>query len=222
MQRRKVQAFLFDLDGVLVDTGRIIHHGWEIFASTRGLTVPEADYPRFIYGRRTREILVDYFQLSEKDADHLLAEGFDDKTALVAGAGGLVEIAGSVEFVRASRSAGLRLAVASSASWPNVAFALESLGLSELMDAIITSADVSVGKPAPDPYLAAARALGVEPARAIVFEDTTFGIQSAQNAGAMCVALATTFARDQLSGADLIIDDFVGWQPGRVLEALGA
>ena len=193
-----------------------------MFASERGLSVPEADYPRFIYGRRTREILVDYFKLSAGEADQLIARGLDDKTDLVAQEGGLSEIPGAVDFVRASRSLGLRLAVASSASAPNVRLALRALGLLDQFDAVVTSGDVQRGKPSPDPYLEAARRLGVSPGNAVVFEDTTFGISAAHAAGARCVGIATTLTRDQLSEADLVIDHFRDVDPAGVIRDLGA
>jgi beta-phosphoglucomutase-like phosphatase (HAD superfamily) len=84
LRGRSVQAFLFDLDGVLVDSTAIIHRGWEIFSAERGISIPEADFGRAIYGRRTREILIDYFGLAAIEADQLIAAGFDDKTELVA------------------------------------------------------------------------------------------------------------------------------------------
>lgn len=220
MPGRSVRAFLFDLDGVLVDSTAIVHRGWEIFSAERGVSIPEADYKRAIYGRRTHEILVDYFGLGVSEADQLIAAGLDDKTALVEHEGGLKEIPGAVEFVRASRAIGLRLAVASSASAPNVALALRTLGLTDLFDAVISSADVRHGKPAPDPYLVAARAVVVDPPDAVVFEDTPFGIESARAAGARCVALATTFARDRLPEVDLVIDNFLGLDPTRLLRDL--
>jgi mannitol-1-/sugar-/sorbitol-6-phosphatase len=184
--------------------------------------VPEADYPRFIYGRRTREILLDYFKLPAAEADRLIAGGLDDKTDLVAREGGLSEIPGAGGFVRASKSHGLRLAVASSASAANVRLALDTLGLTGQFDAVVTSADVRQGKPAPDPYLEAARRLGVNARDAVVFEDTTIGIESAHAAGARCVGVATTLTRDQLSLADLVIVDFRSLEPARLIRDLGA
>jgi len=218
----RVRAFLFDLDGVLVDSGAIVRRGWEVFSAERGLSIPEADYARAIHGRRTREILIDYFGLPSGEADQLIAGGFDDKTALVALEGGLVEIPGATAFVRASRSFGLKLALASSASAPNVALALRTLNLSDQFGAVVSSADVSRGKPAPDPYVVAARRLGVEAANAVVFEDTLFGLESARSAGALCVGVATTLHRDQLKLADIVIDDFRGLEPAALIRALAA
>jgi len=151
----------------------------------------------------------------------LIARGLDDKTDLVAREGGMSEIPGAVDFVRMSRSSGLRLAVASSASAPNVRLALGTLGLLDQFDAVVTSADVTLGKPAPDPYVEAARRLGVRPGDAIVFEDTIFGIAAAHAAGARCVGVATTLTRDQLSEANLVIDDFRGLEPAQVIRDLG-
>ena len=219
MRGHRVRAFLFDLDGVLVDSSKIVKRGWEIFAATRGLTIPEADYPRAIHGRRTREILIDYFGLAADEAEGLIAAGFDDKTPLVA-EGELVEVPGAIDFVRASRTLGLRLAVASSASAPNIALALRTLGLAAAFDAAVSAADVSRGKPAPDPYICAARKLDVDPRDSVVFEDTIFGIASAKAAGARCVAIATTLRREDLQSADLVIDDFSGQDPAQLLRDL--
>jgi HAD superfamily hydrolase (TIGR01509 family) len=220
MARAEPKAFLFDLDGVLVDSAAIVRRGWQQFASERGLEIPPEDYPRALFGRRTRDILIDYFGLHVSEADALIAGGLDNKTSLVAEAGGLSEIAGASAFVRSAKNHGLKLAVASSASRPNVMLALDSIRVRDLMDAVITSADVSVGKPAPDPYLAAARAVAVDPADAVVFEDTLYGIQSAHSAGARCVALTTTLPADQLAGADLVINDFRGVRLDRLLADL--
>jgi len=134
----------------------------------------------------------------------------------------MTEIPGARDFVRASRLSGLRLAVASSASAPNVTLALRSLGLLDQFDAVVHSADVQRGKPAPDPYLEAARRVGVSPRDAVVFEDTTFGISSAHAAGARCVGIATTLTRDQVSEADLVLDDFLDVEPAQVIRDLGA
>lgn len=100
--------------------------------------------------------------------------------------------------------------------------ALNALGLTGQFEAIVTSADVKQGKPAPDPYVEAARRLGVSPSDAVVFEDTTFGIASAKAAGARCVGVATTLTRGQLSGADLMIDDFRDISPAQLIRDLGA
>ena len=75
------------------------------------------------------------------------------------------------------------LAVASGGLKPLVLATLETLGIREHFQAVVTYEDVKHGKPAPDTYLEAARQLGVAPARCLVFEDTPLGIESATRAG---------------------------------------
>ena len=79
------------------------------------------------------------------------------------------------------------MAVASGGGRLSVHKTLKSLGLLELFDTIVTSEDYKNGKPSPDPYLEAARRLGVEPTGCLVFEDTEIGRQSAHAAGMSCV-----------------------------------
>jgi HAD superfamily hydrolase (TIGR01509 family) len=80
--------------------------------------------------------------------------------------------------------------VASGGGRKAVTATLGSLGLTHLFEAIVTSEDYANGKPAPDPYLEAARRLGVAPEGCLVFEDTEIGKQSALAAGMQCVLVA--------------------------------
>jgi beta-phosphoglucomutase len=74
-----------------------------------------------------------------------------------------------------------------------------------LFDVIITDGDTLLGKPAPDPYLAAAEKLGIQPAECLVVENAPLGIQSAKAAGMFCVALTTTLAEEHLQQADVTL-----------------
>jgi hypothetical protein len=88
-----------------------------------------------------------------------------------------------------------------------VDFVIERLGLGDVFRVVVTAEDVAAGKPAPDPYLAAATALGVPGDRCVVFEDTPVGIAAGHAAGARVVGLATTLPREAISAADRVIDD---------------
>ena len=79
------------------------------------------------------------------------------------------------------------VAVASGGLKPLVIGTLEALGIHEHFAAVVTYEDVEHGKPAPDTYLEAARRMGVEPSRCLVFEDTPLGVQAATAAGMQCV-----------------------------------
>jgi HAD superfamily hydrolase (TIGR01509 family) len=213
-------AFLFDLDGVLVDTASLVRGAWRRFAAERGVVIADAEFPGRFFGRRTADILVDVFAIERASAEALAGAGLDDKTAEIEAGAPLPEISGAVDFVRATIAAGLAVALVSSASATNVRLALHRLGLEDAFAVIVHAGSVARGKPAPDPYLEACAELHVAPASAVVFEDSLPGIAAAHAAGARCVALATSEPRERLIQADLVVDDFRGLQPGAVLAAL--
>jgi len=215
-----VRAFLFDLDGVLVDTRALVEDGWRRFAASRGRTLSDEELVGRIFGRRNIDVLVEVFGLTPDEARREAAV-MSDKRAEVAAGPPLGEIPGAAAFVQASLAAGLPCAVASSAAPINVRLGLAAIGLDDAFPVVIDGTRVDRGKPAPDPYLAAARELGMDPAGCVVFEDSTAGVASARAADARCVGVASLGDRGLLAGADLVIDDFRGWTPEAVLEAVG-
>jgi sugar-phosphatase len=165
-------------------------------------------------------VLIEVFGVSPGDATALLQGGMNDKRAEVASGPPLREIPGAAAFVRLALGAGIPCALASSASTVNIGLALESIGLHGAFDVVIDEGQVSRGKPAPDPYLAAARGLGVEPRHCVVFEDTAVGIDAGVAAGARCVGVDTLRRPEMLKRADLVIADFRGQVPEHVLHDL--
>jgi beta-phosphoglucomutase len=205
---------------VLVETRDLVIAGWRTFAATRGRTVTDTEIVERMFGRRTVDVLADVFAIPADEIATLIAGGLADKRAEVAAGPPLQEIPGAAAFVRASREAGIRCAVASSASRDNIGLALDAIGLAGVFEVIVDAAGVGRGKPAPDPYLVAARGLGAEPGDCVVFEDTAPGIEAGSAAGARCVGVATLGRPDLLAAADMVIDDFTAWTPRRLLEAL--
>jgi HAD superfamily hydrolase (TIGR01509 family) len=112
---------------------------------------------------------------------------------------------GAVELVRQCRKAGLKTVLASSADRIKIDANLRKIGLpAQDWNAIVSGNDVPNKKPAPDLFLAAARALGLAPRDCGVIEDAPSGIRAAKAAGMRCVAVAQTFRAAQLDGADVI------------------
>ncbi|OGN80940.1 MAG: hypothetical protein A2X23_10770 [Chloroflexi bacterium GWC2_73_18] len=220
--RADARAFLFDLDGVLVDTAALVRGAWRRFAAARGVEIADEDFPRRFFGRRTAEILVDVFGMERAEAERLAAAGLDDKTAEIEAGAPLPEVPGAAAFVRATRVAGIRTALVSSASAPNVRLALARLALHAAFPVVVHAGSVARGKPAPDPYLRALAELGVAAGASVVFEDSLPGIAAARATGARCVAVATAEPPARLSGADLVIDDFRGLDPLVLLARLDA
>ena len=174
------------------------------------------------FGWRTRDILVDVFGIAPDRADAWVAAGFDDKRAEVAAGPPLREVPGAASFVRAALGAGIPCALASSASRGNIELALDAIGLRGTFDVIVDQRGVQRGKPAPDPYLAAAAGLGVDPRRCVVFEDTPPGIDAGLAAGARVVGVGTLGRPEMVARADLVIADFRDRTPGHLLRELEA
>ena len=212
-------AFLFDQDGVLIDSAAIVRAGWQRFTGRRGQVLDEAHLAR-IHGRRTVDILVEDFGLSLEEAEREAAAWREaGRPGELARDVDLPEVPGAVDFVRTAAGA-MPVALVSSAARLDVRFVLRQLGLDAVFRVVVAAEDVGAGKPAPDPYLAAAAALGVSCDRCVVFEDTPAGIAAGRAAGARVVGLATTLAREALVGADLVIDDFASLTPAEVIARL--
>jgi HAD superfamily hydrolase (TIGR01509 family) len=122
---------------------------------------------------------------------------------------------GARELIERLRAAGIRTAIATAAPRSNRDFALDGLGIRELFDAVVGEESAARGKPAPDLYLAAARALSVDPARCIAFEDAANGVRAARAAGMHVAAVTTTTPAEVLreAGAEFVIPDFAHLPP---------
>ena len=215
-----MRAFLFDLDGVLVETRDLVIAGWQRVAARRGRSFTNEEIVERMFGRRTYDVLIEVFDVSQEEAAALVAAGAADKSTEVAAGPPLREIPGASAFARTALREGIPCAVASSASAVNIGLALDAIGLAGAFDVVVDESQVRRGKPAPDPYLAAAQGLGCDPRDCVVFEDTAPGIAAGLAAGARCVGVATLGRPDLLVRADLVIADFRDWTPRGILQDL--
>ena len=194
----RCSGFLFDLDGVLVDSRAVVERTCRRWALRHQLD-PETVL-RIAHGRRTRDTV-------KAAAPHLDADreaAWIDAVEL-ADVDGLIAVSGAGELL-ASLPAG-SWAVVTSCGRALAELRLTSVGL-PIPKIVVTSQDVSQGKPAPDGYRLGAKRLGLEAAACVVFEDAPAGIAAARSAGARVIALTTMLAARDLAGADATIPDF--------------
>ena len=118
--------------------------------------------------------------------------------------GRLRPLPGVLKIINELKSLGFMLAVGSSGPSENVELLLDTLQIKHNFDVVITAKEVQKGKPEPDVFLIAAKALNVAPENCIVIEDAPVGIQAAKAAGMNCIALTTTHVKEELNGAQII------------------
>ncbi|MFF2652382.1 HAD-IA family hydrolase [Streptomyces sp. NPDC058045] len=191
------QALLFDNDGTLISSLDSVVRCWTRWAREFGLGAEDFGGIR-LHGRTAREIAADL--LPAEVVDRAVARIEDLEVEDVAS--GVVALPGSRELTAALPAA--RWAVVTSATRRLAAARLDAAGLTPGL--LLAADDVRRGKPDPEPYLLAARRLGVDPADCVVFEDAPAGIDSGRAAGMTTVALATTHTAGELT-ADYVVKD---------------
>ena len=175
-------AYIFDLDGTLIDTMPLHYRAWDGAMRRAGLP-HELDADLFyslggVPTRKVAELMCAHYGL-KGDPDRL----FEHKESLFSDLQADARlIAPTVEFARRA-SATHPLAIASGGPRVIVHRSLELSGLAPLFPVVITADDVEHGKPSPDMFLLAAKRMGVEPTDCLVFEDAAPGIQAAEAAG---------------------------------------
>ena len=206
-------SFLFDLDGVVVDSNTLHVESWVEVARRHGLDLPN---PGFIgkCGLRTLAVIRDLLKWPVTEAEAVaLGNEKEEIYREWIREGGISPIPGVLEFLERTNAAGHRCAIGSSAPRGNVDLCLEALGIADRFLATVSGEDVKRGKPAPDIYLLAAERVGADPNRCIVLEDAPAGVAAAHAAGIPAVGLLTSHTSDELAAADWLAPDFRGLTP---------
>ncbi|MFJ3196272.1 HAD-IA family hydrolase [Streptomyces griseoviridis] len=194
----RAQALLFDNDGTLVSSLASVDRCWTRWAGEYGVTAE--DFARVgLHGRPAAEIAADLLPADVVPAAVARIEELE--VADVPG-GGVELLPGTLEFLGSLPAD--RWAVVTSATRRLAEARLGAVGI--LPKTMVAADDVRRGKPDPEPYLLAARALGVDPADCVVFEDAPAGLLAGRAAGMTTVALTTTHTAAELV-ADLVVRD---------------
>jgi len=204
---RPIEAVVFDMDGVLLDSEPI----WraverEVFGRL-GIDVTEEDLMRTM-GVRVADVVEGWHRRQPWDGpsrEEVVEEIVDRVADTIEQQGKLND--GAIDAIDYLRGLGLPLALASSSPLRLIRAVLSMGGLEDRFDVVLTAEDEEHGKPDPAVYLTAARRLGVPPERCLAIEDSLAGIRAAKAAGMVCIAVPehpAEEARD--AGADLVLD----------------
>ena len=209
---RGARGVIFDMDGVLIDSGAHHREAWRVLLEELGAAPAQPDYWRLTIGRPGNEAVPlllgrelpwsEARRLADKKRGHYLRLARQ----------GLPAVRGVAAFIETLEACEIPRAVATSASRFDVDRLLGRLGLRDRFDVVVAAEDVRFGKPDPEVYLRAAAGLAVEPAGCLVFEDSVVGVQAARSAGMRVIGVATAHTEEELraAGAARVIDDFEG------------
>ena len=224
-------AVIFDCDGILVDTEPLHYQAFQKVLVPLGLGHSVERYMEEFIGFDDRDAFVHAFREAGRKIDTTTLGRLIEAKARALQE--LVEqevptFPGVVELVRELAAGNIPMAVASGALRHEVEAFIRSLGLADAFCAIVAADDVKKSKPDPETYIAALERLketlgwtSINPARCIAIEDTPAGILSAKTAGLFAVAVTNSFPRDQLAGADHVVDSLSSLHLAEMVNLVG-
>jgi beta-phosphoglucomutase len=199
-----IQAVIFDLDGVIVDTAHYHYIAWKRLASEFGitLTLQHNELLKGVSRMRSLEIVL---ALGNIQLSHLEKEALADKKnkwfiEYIEAIQPEEIFPGVKEMLLNCRKRNLKVALASSSK--NAPRVIELLGIANLFDTMVDGTMIKHTKPDPEIFLLAAKRLGVSPDTCVVFEDAEAGVEAALAAGMKCVGVGSP---EQLGKANIIV-----------------
>ncbi|PKO00960.1 MAG: beta-phosphoglucomutase [Chloroflexi bacterium HGW-Chloroflexi-4] len=204
-EKQTLQAVLWDMDGVIVDTYEGHFVSWKQALDEVGQGYDEEIFRR-TFGMNNRLIMATVYG-REMDEDFVQKVSDRKEEIFRRDIKGLVKVLpGVMDWLERFKEMDLKQAVASSAPQANIDALLTELNIREYFQAEAAGATLK-GKPDPAVFLLAAKLLGVDPVNCLVIEDSIAGVEAAKAAGCQCVAVLTTNQASDLGNADLIIKD---------------
>lgn len=205
-----IQACIFDLDGVIVDTAKFHFIAWRRLANELGFDFTEAENEELkgVGRMESLDLILQWGGIAMGEAER--QEWADRKNGWYLELVGQMQpgdiLEGALPFLEDSRNAGKRLAVGSASK--NARTILDRIGLGTFFDAVVDGHQTNRTKPDPQVFLFCAEALGVAPQHAIVFEDAAKGVEAGLNGGFFTVGIGQ---QEVLQQAHLVVPNFIGW-----------
>mgnify|MGYP001815553887 CR=1 FL=1 len=197
------KGVLWDMDGVLADTGEAHYQAWVEVLSALGIDFSR-EFFRGTFGMNNRGVLTSL--LGEDITTQFLAETSHRKEEefrrLVRGR--VKPLPGVFDWLSILRGEGFQMGIASSAPPANIDALIDELEIRPYFDVLVSGVDMP-GKPDPALFLEVARRIDVPPTRCVVVEDAIAGVEAAKRAGMSCIAVTTTNPEEVLRAADVVV-----------------
>ena len=196
-------AFLFDLDGVIIDTEPQYDIFWKKTAEKYQLGIE--NFANIIKGTTNSDIISCYFShFPESEQQEVIAtyQAFEVKMDII-------PIRGALAFLEEAKKTGIPMGLVTSSDDKKIEYVFSLLPIRNYFNTIVSSDRITKGKPDPMCYLSAAQDLGITPENCYVFEDSFNGIQSGKNAGMKVIGLSTYNTAESISKDCIkVIPDF--------------
>ncbi|MFY9150753.1 MAG: beta-phosphoglucomutase [Prolixibacteraceae bacterium] len=214
-----IEACLFDLDGVVVDTAKYHFIAWKALAEELGFefTIEDNERLKGVSRMKSLEILLEIGgkQFPESEMLAMAEKKNELYVSYIEKMTPEETLPGVENFLQELKNEGIKIALGSASK--NAPMILERIGLTGMFDAIVDGNSISEAKPDPEVFMKGAEKLKVLPENCIVFEDAIAGIEAAQNADMYCVGIG---APETLGFADLVIPGFDGFTLEKLKKAL--
>jgi len=209
----KKTGFIFDLDGVIVDTAKYHYLAWKNLADELGIDFTEEDNEKFkgVSRKRCLELLLEMgsISVSKEQFDLWLEEKNKDYLKYISNMDESEILPDVTKVLGYLKEKGIPMALGSASK--NAISILKKVALMPYFDAIVDGTQVSKAKPDPEVFLIAAKKLGVKPVNCVVFEDALAGIEAANTAGMESIGIGDMKI---LSDADYGFNNFTEIDPG--------
>ncbi len=203
-----LKHFLFDLDGVIVDTARFHFLSWRKLVSAWGIDLTEEFNEKLKGVSRTEclHIILNAYhkKLSNEEFEQALHQKNEDFLYYVNQMTEADILEGVLDFLKFAKANGHKIALASSSK--NAKIILEKIGLTHYFDAIIDGNQITNTKPDPEIFFTAAKAIGASPENCVVFEDAIAGVEAGKSAGMEVIGIGDASI---LTKADIVVKSFL-------------
>jgi beta-phosphoglucomutase family hydrolase len=212
-------AFIFDMDGTIVDSMPYHTRTWLNLLAAEGVQVGFDEFNRRTGGLPNPEVVHTFFGAHLSDTETAAIAEQKENLYRAALRPDLKPIDGVIEFLREARRLNIPLALATSAPQENIEFILSGIQAREFFRVVVGVVDIQRGKPDPQIFLLAAERLGVPPEQCVAFEDSPAGVEAARRAGMKIVAVTSSVPASEFegrSGVIRVIRDFTRLHPGQL------
>lgn len=214
-----IKGFIFDLDGVIVDTAKYHFKAWQRLAQDLGIHFDEEQNEQLkgVSRRESLEKILSWgnISLAADEFERRMAQKNEWYLELIGGMKATEALPGAKDFLSDSLDLGLKVALGSASK--NAVLILDHLELTERFEAIVDGTKITRSKPDPQVFQLGAEVLGLNPAEIVVFEDAVAGIEAARAGGFRCVGIGDPKVLDQ---AELVVPGLHAIQPTEVINKL--